>query len=283
MSKRFGIIGGDRRQAELARLLRQDGHQVVTYGLREWRPEGEDTLDRAAEQEIVILPLPLCRGEGVLNCREDPVTTAELFRTLAPWQTVLAGQVLPDQRREAETLGLQVIDYFTREELKVANAAATAEAALQVAMEQSDRLLLGGNCLVLGFGRIGRLLAFRLRGLGALVTAAARKPEDLAWIRAYGCEALEIRKLDGHLSRFRAVFSTVPSLVLDEGLLAQLPEDCLCVDLASTPGIDLAAAERRGMPQVWARSLPGRLVPRAAAEIIRDTVYHILEERGDLV
>ena len=283
MSKRFGIIGGDRRQAELARLLRQDGHQVVTCGLREWRPEGEDTLDRAAEQAIVILPLPLCRGEGVLNCREDPVTTAELFRKLAPWQTVLAGQVLPDQRREAETLGLQVIDYFTREELKVANAAATAEAALQVAMEQSDRLLLGGNCLVLGFGRIGRLLAFRLRGLGALVTAAARKPEDLAWIRAYGCEALEIGKLDGHLSRFRAVFSTVPSLVLDEGLLAQLPEDCLCVDLASTPGIDLAAAERRGMPQVWARSLPGRLVPRAAAEIIRDTVYHILEERGDLV
>lgn len=231
----------------------------------------------------MILPLPLCRGEGVLNCREDPVTTAELFRKLAPWQTVLAGQVLPDQRREAETLGLQVIDYFTREELKVANASATAEAALQVAMEQSDRLLLGGNCLVLGFGRIGRLLAFRLRGLGALVTAAARKPEDLAWIRAYGCEALEIGKLDGHLSRFRAVFSTVPSLVLDEGLLAQLPEDCLCVDLASTPGIDLAAAERRGMPQVWARSLPGRLVPRAAAEIIRDTVYHILEERGDLV
>ena len=283
MNKRFGVIGGDRRQAELARLLRRDGHRVVTYGLQEWKPGGEATLDQAAGQEIVVLPLPLCRGEQVLNCREDPVTTAELFRKLAPWQTVLAGQVPPEQRREAESLGLQVVDYFTREELKVANAAATAEAAIQVAMEQSDQLLLGGKCLVLGFGRIGRLLAFRLRGLGALVTAAARKPEDLAWIRAYGCEALEIGKLDGHLSRFRAVFSTVPSLVLDEGLLAQLPEDCLCVDLASTPGIDLAAAERRGMPQVWARSLPGRLVPRAAAEIIRDTVYQILEERGDLV
>lgn len=142
MSKRFGIIGGDRRQAELARLLRQDGHRVVTYGLREWKAGGEGTMDQAAEQETVILPLPLCRGEGVLNCREDPLTTAELFRKLAPWQTILAGQVLPDQRREAETLGLQVIDYFTREELKVANAAATAEAALQVAMERSDRLLL---------------------------------------------------------------------------------------------------------------------------------------------
>ena len=190
MNKRFGVIGGDRRQAELARLLRRDGHRVVTYGLQEWKPGGEATLDQAAGQEIVVLPLPLCRGEQVLNCREDPVTTAELFRKLAPWQTVLAGQVPPEQRREAESLGLQVVDYFTREELKVANAAATAEAAIQVAMEQSDQLLLGGKCLVLGFGRIGRLLAFRLRGLGALVTAAARKPEDLAWIRAYGCEAL---------------------------------------------------------------------------------------------
>ena len=256
---------------------------MVTYGLQEWKPGGEATLDQAAGQEIVVLPLPLCRGEQVLNCREDPVTTAELFRKLAPWQTVLAGQVPPEQRREAESLGLQVVDYFTREELKVANAAATAEAAIQVAMEQSDQLLLGGKCLVLGFGRIGRLLAFRLRGLGALVTAAARKPEDLAWIRAYGCEALEIGKLDGHLSGFRAVFNTVPSLVLDERLLEQLPENCLCVDLASVQGIDLAAAERRGMPQVWARSLPGRLVPLAAAEIIRDTVYQILEERGDLV
>ena len=283
MNKRFGVIGGDRRQAELARLLRRDGHRVVTYGLQEWKPGGAATLDQAAGQEIVVLPLPLCRGEQVLNCREDPVTTAELFRKLAPWQTVLAGQVPPEQRREAESLGLQVVDYFTREELKVANAAATAEAAIQVAMEQSDQLLLGGKCLVLGFGRIGRLLAFRLRGLGALVTAAARKPEDLAWIRAYGCEALEIGKLDGHLSGFRAVFNTVPSLVLDERLLEQLPENCLCVDLASVQGIDLAAAERLGLPNVWARSLPGRLVPRTAAAVIRDAVYCILmEERGDL-
>ena len=62
MSKRFGIIGGDRRQAELACLLRQDGHRVVTYGLREWKAGGEGTMDQAAEQETVILPLPLCRG-----------------------------------------------------------------------------------------------------------------------------------------------------------------------------------------------------------------------------
>ena len=55
------------------------------------------------------------------------------------------------------------------------------------------------------------------------------------------------------------------------------------MDLASVQGIDLAAAERLGLPNVWARSLPGRLVPRTAAAVIRDAVYCILmEERGDL-
>ena len=282
MNKTFGVIGGDQRQAELARLLAADGHTVRTYGLEPWKPGGETGLDQAAAAEIVILPLPLCRGNGVLNCEEGPVPTMDLFRRLRPGQRILAGQVKPQQRREAEDCGLVLEDYFLREELTVSNAAATAEAAVQVAMEHLDRTLLGMSCLVLGFGRIGKLLCNRLHGLGAKVTAAARRPSELAWVRAYGWRALDIYGLDGNLSGFETVFNTVPSLVMEEPLLAQLPPGCLCVDLASVQGIDLAAAERLGLPNVWARSLPGRLVPRTAAAVIRDAVYYILmEERGD--
>ena len=94
---------------------------------------------------------------------------------------------------------------------------------------------------------------------------------------------MDTYSLDGKLSDFGIVFNTIPSLVLEGPLLAQLPRECLCVDLASVQGIDLAAAERLGLPNVWARSLPGRLVPRTAAAVIRDAVYCILmEERGDL-
>lgn len=204
--------------------------------------------------------------------------TMELFRRLRPEQRVLAGQVKPPQRREAEDCGLTVEDYFLREELTVANAAATAECAVQVAMERLDRTLLNMDCLVIGFGRIGKLLSNRLHGLGARVTATARKPEDLAWIRAYGWQALETGRLDGHLHPFGVVFNTVPAQVLDAPLLAQLPPDCLCVDLASQPGIDLTAAETLGVSGIWARSLPGRLAPGTAAAVIRDAVYHILME-----
>ena len=282
MEKTFGLIGGDRRQAELSRLLAADGNTVHTYGLDAWDPAGAGSLDRAAGADVVVLPLPLCRDDGVLNCRENPMPTAELFRRLHSGQRVLAGQVRPRQHREAADCGLVLEDYFLREELTVANAAVTAEGAVQVAMERLDETLLGMECLVVGFGRIGKLLCHRLHGLGARVSATARRPADLAWIRAYGWRALESGGLDGELSRFGAVFNTVPSPVLGRALLEQLPHRCLCVDVASTQGIDLAAAEDLGLPNVWARSLPGRLAPRTAAAVIRDAVYNILlEERSD--
>ena len=282
MEKTFGLIGGDRRQAELSRLLAADGSTVYTYGLNTWKPVGASGLEQAAGADVVILPLPLCRGDGVLNCQENPMPTAELFRRFRPEQRILAGQVSPQQRREAEDRGILLEDYFLREELTVANAAATAEAAIQVAMERLDRTLLGMECLVLGFGRIGKLLSCRLQGLGAQVTATARKAADLALIRAFVFRALETGGLDGELSGFGVVFNTVPSLILDSRLLAQLPRDCLCVDLASARGIDLLAAETLGLSGIWARSLPGRLAPRTAAAIIRDAIYHMTASRPDV-
>ena len=279
MKRTFGIIGGDQRQAELAKLLAAEGHEVYTYGLDRWSSERCTSLDRALSAPVVILPLPLCREEGMLNCDGVLLSTQELFQQLRPEQRVLAGQIKPQQLQEAAKRGLLLEDYFLREELTIANAAMTAEGAIQVAMENLDRTLLNMECLVIGFGRIGKLLSHRLHGIGAKVSATARKREDLAWIRAYGWRALDTEHLDGHLRSYGVVFNTVPSLVLNEYLLAQLPADCLCIDLASCQGIDLLAAEKRKLPYVWARGLPGHLVPHTAAAMIRDTIDYILLER----
>ena len=279
MEMSFGIIGGDRRQTELARLLAADQHSVAVFGVSGGMPPVKEVLEEAIGADVVILPLPLCKGDGVLNCGEYPMTTRDLFRRLRPEQRIFAGQVLPQQREEAARCGLVLEDYFLREELTVANAAATAEAAVQLAMERMERMLLGMDCLVLGFGRIGKLLSHRLSGMGARVTATARKPEDLAWIRAYGFGAEETANLDGKLGSYGVVFNTVPHPVLGARLVAQLRPGCLCIDLASKQGIDLAAAEALGLSNLWARSLPGRFVPCTAAEAIRDAVYHILSER----
>ena len=275
--KTISVIGGDRRQAILAQLLAEDGFVVTTCGLEQWS-DRETPLEDAVQADAVILPLPLCWQAGVLNRTWEPLPTADLFAMLRPEQLILAGQVQPAQRREAEDRGLWLEDYFLREEMTVANAAATAEGALQVAMEHMERTLLGTEVLVLGFGRIGKLLAFRLHGLGARVTATARKAEDLAWIEAFGWQALETGRMGGELGRFPVVFNTIPSYILNKELVNRLPAGCLVIDLASVQGVDAAAAEEASIHYIWARGLPGKLVPVTAAAAIRRAVRAILRE-----
>lgn len=279
MQLKFGVIGGDQRQAELVRLLRNDGYETAASGLGFWLGE-ETPLEESAAADAVILPLPLCREAGYLNCRGERLPIGEVFDLLRPEQLILAGQIREEQREEARERGIQLVDYFCREELTVANAAATAEAAIQTAMEQMDRTLWGASCLVLGFGRIGKLLAHRLQGLGAKVTVAARSPAAAAWIRAYGYRERDIRDLTEGMDEYRVVFNTVPAQVMGESEIERLREDCLCIDLASVPGIDQRALDQLKRPYVWARFLPGRMVPKTAAEIIRDTTYHIIKEWG---
>lgn len=284
MKWQFGIIGGDRRQVELARMLVHDGYVVTTYGLDCDKSVQQERLDQVLRADVVILPLPLCAKPGKVICGAEELPLEILLEQLQPTQLILGGRIRPEEQSAAQARGLRLRDYFLREELTVANAAATAEAALQVAMEHMDRTLLGTKCLVLGFGRVGKLLSFRLHGLGAQVTAAARKASDRAWIRAYGWGALDTAALAGELELFPVVFNTVPSLLLDEQLLKELPAGCLYMELASVPGTEISAAERLGVHCIRAAGLPGQMVPATAAEAIREVVYQmILEERGDPV
>lgn len=149
----FGIIGGDRRQEELLALLRRDGYTVAACGVA-----GEMDWDAAVAAEVVILPLPLCKEGDTLNIEGPRRGAGALFRQLRRDQLILAGQVKPAQAALAAELDLKLVDYFRREELTVANAAATAEGTVQVILERLERSLLGSRCLVLGFGRIGKLL-----------------------------------------------------------------------------------------------------------------------------
>ena len=165
----------------------------------------------------------------------------------------------------------------------IANAVPTAEGAIQLAMEQLPVTLWGADCLILGCGRIAKLLAQRLHGLGANVCIAARKYGDRAWAEASGWQALSMQQLSGSLQDTQVVFNTVPALILDSGLVAELSSDCLYIELASRPGIDLESAGNRQLNCICAGGLPGKVAPVTAAAAIRSTLYHILEERGEPV
>lgn len=281
------VVGGDLRQVKLAELLTDDGHWVQTYAM-EHRPEptelpGSDTLRGIERADCVILPLPVTVEEGIIHTplsdQKLPVKT--LLDALRPGQLVCAGRVTEEFRKQAEERGLTLCDYFAREELAIRNAVPTAEGAIQIAMEELPTTLFGTRVLVIGYGRLGKLLAHRLKGLGARVTVSARRYDDLAWIEALGYWSEHTEQLDGWLGGYQLVINTVPARVLDGPRLSDLDEGALVIDLASRPGgVDMEAASRLGVKVIWALSLPGKVAPVTAGAAIRETIYHMWQEMG---
>ena len=272
MAKTIGILGGDRRMSLLSHYLKEDGYTVRTWEL----PDGAEpsALCDAAEAEVIILPTPMAR-EGTLNGTE--LTLPELWKLLRPTQQIYAGAVRAEDREAARDRGLTLTDFFSREELSVRNAVPTAEGAIEAAMRNLPVTLHGTPCLVVGFGRIGKLLAHDLKVLGAQVTVSARKLSDLAWIDAFGYRGEYTNRLAGKLGSFRVIFNTVPQQVVGETLLRELSPDCLLIELSSASGFDLAAVEKLRLNYVKAAGLPGKVAPETAARAIKETLCKLME------
>lgn len=283
---KFAILGGDHRFEILCKLLEKDGHTVRAFALEKaglpaamCTTSAEEAVEQAG---CVILPLPLSRNGVDLNAplSEQIHPLTELLPILPRNALLCAGQVGPWAKELAAQCGLQIEDYLLREEFAVYNAVATAEGAIELMMKHTPTTLWNRRVLVVGFGRIGKLLAHRLHGMGADVTISARSCADRAWGAAYGYHTLDTTRLEGQLSDFHIVVNTVPAPVLGETRLAELHPDTLCMDLASRPGgMDFDAASRLGVRALWALSLPGEVAPQSAGAAIRDTVCNMIEEQ----
>lgn len=258
--KRFAVVGSDARQAAAGRALARAGYQV-------------DGPEDIALADYILLPLPL---------DETKTPLAELLRAAKPGTLALGGMLSAQAQAIAREAGVELADYFAREELTIRNAIPTAEGCIAILMQERKRTLFGSAVLVTGFGPVGQALGIRLAALGVQVTVAARRPAQRALAESLGLRSIELRWLADIAPVFDTVVNTVPACVLTETVLTRLRPESLIIDLASKPGgTDFAAAERLGHRAIHALSLPAVCAPETAGEAVAQTVCDILREREE--
>ena len=132
--KCFAVVGGDARQAAAARALARAGYSVG----------GPEMI---AVADYILLPLPL-------DAARTPL--AELLRAARPGTLALGGMLSAEAKAIAAEAGVELVDYFAREELTIRNAIPTAEGCIGILMKERSRTLWGSS-----------ILADRLRAGGA--------------------------------------------------------------------------------------------------------------------
>ena len=259
------IVGGDKRQQELFKILKEHYKNIFTYGLYE-----KESLP--LKNDIIILPIPVTNDGIYINA---PLTTRKIsleeISRYVDSKTKVFGGKMPDKLFFGSDAF--IYDYNNNEALTIFNAALTAEAAISLAISNSDNSIFKSKCLVTGFGRIGKFLANYLKALSADVTVAARKESDLTFIESFSLKPLKYKNLKNNIKKFDYIFNTVPELIFNPIILKNCKEKVLIIDLASIPGgVDYDYAEKNSIKVLKARSLPGKFSSESSAKLIYRTI-----------
>lgn len=284
----FSFIGGDLRQLRVISLLSDEGFHIRVFGFGEEVSEvakkvyvSRSVADCLFGADYVVLPLPYSVDKVTIN---TPLTglgisVNEVIENTDKSMVIFAGKIDGDLEKKCAAKGVKVYDYAKREELAVMNAVPTAEGAIETAMTNTPFTIKGSKCLVIGYGKIGKILSYDLKALGAEVTATSRSKVTLAEIDTAGYSSVLTGNIKNVVSDFNIIFNTAPDMVLGSKALAATNKDVLIIDLASRPGgVDFAEAKRLGRRVLWALSLPGKVAPYTAGAIIKDTLINMIEE-----
>lgn len=283
--KGFSVIGGDKRQLCMAQSIANDGYNVYVAGFDkitdnypglEYKNLDTVTLD----SDYVILPVPVTKDLITLNApfSDNTISLNNNFIDILKNKIIFGGLTDYLYKISDDFKKLNILDFSKREEFSVRNAVPTAEGAIEIAMREYKGTINSSKCLIAGYGRIGKILSWMLKGLGANVYVSARKTQDLSWIESMGYHAVHTQKID-LTNGYDIIFNTIPKLIFDSHTLAKTAQNSLVIDLASAPGgVDFKAANRLGIKSIQALSLPGKVAPITAGEIIKTTIYNMIEE-----
>lgn len=272
----IGIIGGDLRQRYLAQFLIEAGFGPV-YGAAlcpveekdQWEIPETEPEKLLKQASIIAAPVPMVRGQGCITGTTLPWT--ELAGALNTEQRIFGGVFPEEMARYLRRKGIRYWDYMLSEEVALKNAVATAEGAIAEALRLWPENLLNCHCLVLGYGKCGRLLALRLKQFGAQVTVYARRKEIRVQAQTEGMAAVDDKNLPSKLSCCPVVFNTIPAPVLRQNHLAAMAKEHLLIELAGGQGcVPGELAETSGIHYVKCPGLPGKYAPKESARILAE-------------
>lgn len=282
------FLGGDSRQKYACDFLNKNNIAAVAHLNFSLNKE---IIDKIRSSLIVVLPLPASRdGEHINMISQDShkIRIVDIVDLISPNSILMGGMIDEEIKTHLEERQIKYIDYYDLEVFQIKNALLSAEGAIFYAKEKFDGIIHGAKIAILGFGRIGKMLAYLLHAQGAKITVCARRDTDCVWSKLVGFDGFKI-KFSGNNSNvnlinneYDIVFNTIPYWIMNEEFAKSRNKDTLIIDLASKPfGIDGELVDKYKLNYYKELGIPGRYAPKSAGEIIGLIIRNYLSAKGE--
>lgn len=269
-------MGGDERQLYLGKFLEDAGCNVFFLGFDE-----KDNLNDI-HYDYIILPAPLSKDSLNISApfSEKSLPINDIFFLSCP-KGIFSGKCGILTEKLPAGWNTEIYDLLENDEYNILNAVATAEAAISIIVKNTTFNIYNSEILVAGYGKIGKVLAKILRGMGAKVTVAARKGIDRAYANNANHFAIHTDNIIDYADKYRIILNTVPKVIIAEDIIKKLRKDCFILDLASMPGgVDFMSCDKYGLKYIHGLSLPGKYSPETSGEITAKIILDIIDGKS---
>jgi dipicolinate synthase subunit A len=180
---KIAVLGGDDRELVYIPELLRLGAEVKVAGYPP-RPEltGVQVVDSLPEAiegaEVLLLPMPGTDGQGVIRAVYSPhklVLSEQIISKIPRSVPTLIGVAKPFLKDIFSRHRLRLVEIAELDDISILNAIPTAEAAIQIAMQELPITIHSSQAMVLGFGRVGQNMAPRRGRAGPRKLFLARK------------------------------------------------------------------------------------------------------------
>lgn len=279
---KIGILYGDLRYKFLYDMLKNENKEVVYYKNSNINNvDNYKNIDEFLKDiNILITSIPFSKdNKTVFNMENEIIYIDDLINLLKKHniKTLCCGAINKDIYEKIKKNNIEVLDFLEGDNVAILNAIPTAEGALQTAIEQSVKTIFNSKCLVLGYGRCGKVLSNMLKGIGASVDVSYRKDVDNAYIVAYGLNPVNLYEMK-NIEKYDFIFNTIPYKIIDEQFLKNVREDVVIIDLAQAPGgVDYEISRKLKINAIYCPSLPARVAPYTAGKILKDVLIKYIK------
>lgn len=256
------FLGGDNRTKIAYQDLKEKGFKVESLGLF------EDDNGKIEDSNIIIFPVPATRDFKTVNC---PITNKEiLFSDIKDelcGKRILSGGALP--------IECPYENLLDDDSYAILNAIPTAEGAISFCIENTPFTLFGSKVLVIGFGRVSKVLISRLQGFGCDLTVSARKSKDFAFLDSLSVKHINTACVSDIAGNFDVVFNTI-DVKLFENL--ESLKNTTIIDLSTKGCIDFKNANDNKIKAYKLPGIPGKIAPITAGKILAKTLYSLIKK-----